>query len=210
MGHLCIAPTMHIQQGPHESPPGQNPFVPLPHKGISLLSRSSGCDQASISPTRLEAETFSVAATAAIFSASPLYKRPSLPNKPFTFFLTRSTLFKLTRCSPSFTSLNCFVFRCRALYSPSGVSPAFVPRQRLMLVMLADKRTRNVCSLSTCSDHAARGVPTQDSLARTPLWSMMMKPYPSANGHQDPNQADGNDSRQLALSPQVLIVQHPS
>ncbi|MBW0581822.1 hypothetical protein O181_121537 [Austropuccinia psidii MF-1] len=74
-----------------------------------------------------------------------------------------------------------------------------------MLVMLADKHTRNVLSLSTPSDHAARGVPTQDALARTPLWSTMMKPYPSANGHWDPKQADGNDSGQLALSPQVLI-----
>ncbi|MBW0554410.1 hypothetical protein O181_094125 [Austropuccinia psidii MF-1] len=74
-----------------------------------------------------------------------------------------------------------------------------------MLVMLSDKNTRNVLLLSTPSDHVARGVPTQDALARTPLWSTMMKPYPSANGHWDPKQANGNDSGQLALSPQVLI-----
>ncbi|MBW0592402.1 hypothetical protein O181_132117, partial [Austropuccinia psidii MF-1] len=45
--------------------------------------------------------------------------------------------------------------------------------------------TRNVCSLSTPSDHEARGVLAQDALARTPLWSTMMKPYPSANGHRE-------------------------
>ncbi|MBW0558997.1 hypothetical protein O181_098712 [Austropuccinia psidii MF-1] len=120
MGHLCIAPTMHIQQGPHDHPPG-----------------------------------------------------------------------------------------CRALYTPSGVSPAFVPRQRAMLVMLANKHTRNVCLLSAPSDHADRGVLSQEALARTPLWLTMMKPYPSANGHQDPKQADGNDSGQLALSPQVSICPPP-
>ncbi|MBW0530963.1 hypothetical protein O181_070678 [Austropuccinia psidii MF-1] len=38
-----------------------------------------------------------------------------------------------------------------------------------MLVMLADKHTRNACLLSNRSDHGARGVPTQDALARTPL-----------------------------------------
>ncbi|MBW0583474.1 hypothetical protein O181_123189 [Austropuccinia psidii MF-1] len=74
-----------------------------------------------------------------------------------------------------------------------------------MLVMFADKHTRNVCSLSTPSDHLARGVLTQDALARTPLWSMMMKPYPSAKGHWDPKQANRNNSGQLALSPQLLI-----
>ncbi|MBW0570806.1 hypothetical protein O181_110521, partial [Austropuccinia psidii MF-1] len=76
--------------------------------------------------------------------------------------------------------------------------------------MLADKHTRNVRSLSPPSNHAARGVPTQDSLVRTPLWSAMMKPYPSPNGHQDPKQADGNDSGLLALSPQVSIFPPPS
>ncbi|MBW0536453.1 hypothetical protein O181_076168 [Austropuccinia psidii MF-1] len=78
-----------------------------------------------------------------------------------------------------------------------------------MLVMLANKHTRNVCLLSTPSDHAARVVPAQDSLARTPLWSTMMKPYPNVNGHHDPKQADGNDSGQLALSPQVLTCPPP-
>ncbi|MBW0579546.1 hypothetical protein O181_119261 [Austropuccinia psidii MF-1] len=76
--------------------------------------------------------------------------------------------------------------------------------------MLADKHTRHVCSLSTPSDHAARGVLAQDALTRTPLWSTMMKPYPSANGHRDAKQADRNDYAQLALSPQVLICPPPS
>ncbi|MBW0590566.1 hypothetical protein O181_130281 [Austropuccinia psidii MF-1] len=71
--------------------------------------------------------------------------------------------------------------------------------------MLADKHTRNVCLLSTPSNHAARGVLTQDALARTHLWLKMMKPYLSANGHQDPKQADGNNYGQLALSPQASI-----
>ncbi|MBW0586368.1 hypothetical protein O181_126083 [Austropuccinia psidii MF-1] len=72
-----------------------------------------------------------------------------------------------------------------------------------MLVMLANKHTRNVCLLSAPSDHTARGVLGQDALARTPLWLTMMKQYPSANGHRDPKQGDGNNSRPLALSPQV-------
>ncbi|MBW0504599.1 hypothetical protein O181_044314 [Austropuccinia psidii MF-1] len=80
-----------------------------------------------------------------------------------------------------------------------GVSPAFVPRRQLTLVMLADKHTRNLYSLSTPSDHGARGVLAEDALARTPLWSMIMKPYPSANGHRERKQAYGNDSGQLAL-----------
>ncbi|MBW0584896.1 hypothetical protein O181_124611 [Austropuccinia psidii MF-1] len=75
--------------------------------------------------------------------------------------------------------------------------------------MLANKHTRNVCLLSAPSDHEARGVLTQDALARTPLWSTMMKPYPSANGHRDLKQADGNDSGQLALSPQASICPPP-
>ncbi|MBW0588034.1 hypothetical protein O181_127749 [Austropuccinia psidii MF-1] len=66
--------------------------------------------------------------------------------------------------------------------------------------MLADKHTRNVCLLSAPSDHTARGVSAQDALVRTPLWLTMTKPYPSMDGHRDPKQADGNDSRQLDLS----------
>ncbi|MBW0593737.1 hypothetical protein O181_133452, partial [Austropuccinia psidii MF-1] len=89
---------------------------------------------------------------------------------------------------------------CRALYAPSGVSPAFVPRRQTTLVMLANKHTRNVCLLSAPSDHEARGVPAQDALARTPLWLTMMKPFPSVNGRRAPKQANGNDSGQLALS----------
>ncbi|MBW0591699.1 hypothetical protein O181_131414, partial [Austropuccinia psidii MF-1] len=160
-------------------------------------------------PTCLEAETFAGAATAEIVSASPWYKRPSSHDTPFTFFLTRSTSFNLTRICPSFTNLNCFVFRCRALYAPSGVSPASVPQQRPTLVMVADKNTRNVCLLSVPSDHKARGVLALDALTRTPLWSMMMKRFPSANGHGDLKQADGNNSGQLALSPQASICPPP-
>ncbi|MBW0559733.1 hypothetical protein O181_099448, partial [Austropuccinia psidii MF-1] len=75
--------------------------------------------------------------------------------------------------------------------------------------MLADKHTINVHLLSAPSNHAARGFLAQDALARTPLWSTMMKPYPSANGHQDLKQASGNDSGQLALSPQASICPPP-
>ncbi|MBW0480910.1 hypothetical protein O181_020625 [Austropuccinia psidii MF-1] len=71
--------------------------------------------------------------------------------------------------------------------------------------MLANKHTRNACSLSNPSNCVARGVPAQDTLARTPLWSMMMKALPIGNGFWDPKQADGNASGQLAPCPQVLI-----
>ncbi|MBW0587095.1 hypothetical protein O181_126810 [Austropuccinia psidii MF-1] len=75
--------------------------------------------------------------------------------------------------------------------------------------MLANKHTRNARLFSDPSDHMARGVPAQDALARTPLWSMMMKIFPSGNGHRDPKQANSNDSRQLALSRQVSICPPP-
>ncbi|MBW0502289.1 hypothetical protein O181_042004 [Austropuccinia psidii MF-1] len=75
--------------------------------------------------------------------------------------------------------------------------------------MLADKHTSNACLLSDPSDHAARGVPDQDALERTPLWSTMMKAIQSGNGHRDPKQADGNNSGQLPQSPQVLICPPP-
>ncbi|MBW0512892.1 hypothetical protein O181_052607 [Austropuccinia psidii MF-1] len=75
--------------------------------------------------------------------------------------------------------------------------------------MVADKHTRNVLLLSAPSDNVARGVLAQDALARTPLWSMIMKPYLSMNGHRDPKKAYGNDSKQLALSLQVLICPPP-
>ncbi|MBW0492310.1 hypothetical protein O181_032025 [Austropuccinia psidii MF-1] len=78
-----------------------------------------------------------------------------------------------------------------------------------MLVMLANKHTKNSCFLSHPSDHASRGVPAQDALPRTALWPTMMKPFPSRNGCPDPKQANGNDSGQLALSPQVLICPPP-
>ncbi|MBW0583983.1 hypothetical protein O181_123698, partial [Austropuccinia psidii MF-1] len=78
-----------------------------------------------------------------------------------------------------------------------------------MLVMLADKHTRNAHSLSKTSDHVARGVPDQDTLARTSLWSTMMRAFPSGNGRRDPKQAYRNASRQLAQSPQVSICPPP-
>ncbi|MBW0472695.1 hypothetical protein O181_012410 [Austropuccinia psidii MF-1] len=74
-----------------------------------------------------------------------------------------------------------------------------------MLVMLADKHTSNSFSLSNPSNHLARGVPNQDALGRTPLWSMMIKAFPSGNGRRDPKQADRNNSGKLAQSPQVSI-----
>ncbi|MBW0502622.1 hypothetical protein O181_042337 [Austropuccinia psidii MF-1] len=40
---------------------------------------------------------------------------------------------------------------------------------------------------------------------RNPLWSTMMKVFPSGNGHPDRKQADGNNSGRLALSPPVLL-----
>ncbi|MBW0530561.1 hypothetical protein O181_070276 [Austropuccinia psidii MF-1] len=79
-----------------------------------------------------------------------------------------------------------------------------------MLVMLADKHTRNACLLSNPSDHVAREVPNQEALLRTPLWSAMMKAFPSGNGRRDPKQENGNYSGQLAQSPQVLICPPPS
>ncbi|MBW0553975.1 hypothetical protein O181_093690, partial [Austropuccinia psidii MF-1] len=75
--------------------------------------------------------------------------------------------------------------------------------------MLANKHRRNAGLLSAPSDHKARGVLAQDALARTPLWSTMMKQYPSANGHRDLKQANGNDSGQLALSPHASICPPP-
>ncbi|MBW0463486.1 hypothetical protein O181_003201 [Austropuccinia psidii MF-1] len=78
-----------------------------------------------------------------------------------------------------------------------------------MLVMLANKHTRNARFLSDPSDCAARGVPTQDALARTPLWSTMMKAFLSKNGRRGPKQAGGNTSGRLAPCPQVLICLPP-
>ncbi|MBW0516867.1 hypothetical protein O181_056582 [Austropuccinia psidii MF-1] len=75
--------------------------------------------------------------------------------------------------------------------------------------MLAAKHTRNACLFSDPSDHTARGVPNQDALARTPLWSTMMKAFLSGNGRRDPKQEDGNNSGKLAQSPQVLICPPP-
>ncbi|MBW0512360.1 hypothetical protein O181_052075 [Austropuccinia psidii MF-1] len=79
-----------------------------------------------------------------------------------------------------------------------------------MLVMLANKHTRNVLLLSDASDQAPRAVPNQDALARTPLWPAIMKPFPSRNRCPDPKQANRNDSRQSSLSPPVLICPPPS
>ncbi|MBW0506907.1 hypothetical protein O181_046622, partial [Austropuccinia psidii MF-1] len=128
----------------------------------------------------------------------------AVPNSQIVCFL----LFQLERLY--FVSiLNLSNSSCRALYAPSGVLPAFIPQQRPTLVMLADKHTRNVCLFSAPSDHAAREALAQDTLASTPLWSTMMKPYPSANEHRDPKQAYGNNSGRLARSPQLLIFPPP-
>ncbi|MBW0502466.1 hypothetical protein O181_042181, partial [Austropuccinia psidii MF-1] len=108
-----------------------------------------------------------------------------------------------------------WVIGCHALYALSGVSPAFAPQQQPTLLMLADKHTRNACLFSDPSNHAARGVPTQDALERTSLWLVMMKVFLSRNGHQDPKQADRNHSGQLAQSlpvsicPPSLLGHHP-
>ncbi|MBW0507861.1 hypothetical protein O181_047576 [Austropuccinia psidii MF-1] len=59
--------------------------------------------------------------------------------------------------------------------------------------------TRNACLLSDPSNHAARGVPPQDALSRTPLWLTMIILFPSGNRHRDTKQAYRNDSGQLAL-----------
>ncbi|MBW0505329.1 hypothetical protein O181_045044 [Austropuccinia psidii MF-1] len=75
--------------------------------------------------------------------------------------------------------------------------------------MPAHKHTRTACLLSGPSDHVARGVPTQEALTKTPLWSTMMKVFPSGNGHRDPKQADANNCRQLALSLPVLVCPPP-
>ncbi|MBW0533254.1 hypothetical protein O181_072969 [Austropuccinia psidii MF-1] len=69
--------------------------------------------------------------------------------------------------------------------------------------------TRNACLVSNPSDHVAR-VPDQDALARNPLWSTMMKAFPSGNGHQDPKRADRNDSGQLASPLKYQFVHPPS
>ncbi|MBW0475995.1 hypothetical protein O181_015710 [Austropuccinia psidii MF-1] len=90
---------------------------------------------------------------------------------------------------------------CRALYALSGVSPASAPQQGPTLVILTDKHTRNAYWLSDPSHHMVRGVPAQDSLTRTPLWSMMMKVFPSRNGRWDPKQANQNNSGRLAQTP---------
>ncbi|MBW0485093.1 hypothetical protein O181_024808 [Austropuccinia psidii MF-1] len=78
-----------------------------------------------------------------------------------------------------------------------------------MLVMLSKNYTRNALLMSNPSDHAARGVPAKDALMRTPLWSMMLKVFPSGNRHWDPKQAYGNHSGPLALSLPVSFVHPP-
>ncbi|MBW0508490.1 hypothetical protein O181_048205 [Austropuccinia psidii MF-1] len=46
-------------------------------------------------------------------------------------------------------NLNSLVFRCRAHYALSGVSPECAPQQQPMLVMVANKHTRNCHLFST-------------------------------------------------------------
>ncbi|MBW0558559.1 hypothetical protein O181_098274 [Austropuccinia psidii MF-1] len=107
------------------------------------------------------------------------------------------------------TNIICICFRCCALCALSRVSPAFAPPQRPILLMLANKHTKNACLLCDHSNHVARGDPAQDALVRTPLWLTMMKAFPSGNGRQDAKQVDGNNSGQLAWSPQVLTCPTP-
>ncbi|MBW0480424.1 hypothetical protein O181_020139 [Austropuccinia psidii MF-1] len=78
-----------------------------------------------------------------------------------------------------------------------------------MLVLLSDKHTRNACLLSNPSDHAAREVPGQDTLARTPLWSTIIKAFPRGNVRWDNKQADGNACGKFTLSLQVSICPPP-
>ncbi|MBW0530335.1 hypothetical protein O181_070050 [Austropuccinia psidii MF-1] len=75
--------------------------------------------------------------------------------------------------------------------------------------MLADKHTRNAFLLCNPSNHSARAFPSQYALVRTPLWSAMMKEFPSGNGHQDPKQADRSNSRELAWFHLVSICPPP-
>ncbi|MBW0590539.1 hypothetical protein O181_130254 [Austropuccinia psidii MF-1] len=78
-----------------------------------------------------------------------------------------------------------------------------------MLVMLAEKHTKNACLLCDHSHHAARGVPAEDTLVRTPLWLTMMKAFLSRNGLPNPKLADGKASGGLALCPHVSIFSTP-
>ncbi|MBW0480642.1 hypothetical protein O181_020357 [Austropuccinia psidii MF-1] len=94
---------------------------------------------------------------------------------------------------------------CCAPYALSRVSPSSDPPPQSTLVMLANKHTKNSCSLCDHSNHTDRGVPAQDALVRTSFWLKMMKAFPSRNGLPDPKLADGKASTQLGLCPQVLI-----
>ncbi|MBW0553905.1 hypothetical protein O181_093620 [Austropuccinia psidii MF-1] len=64
-------------------------------------------------------------------------------------------------------------------------TPASTFQQQPTPVMLADKHTRNSCLFSDPSNHASRGVRNQDALVRTPVWSTMMKAFPSGNGRRE-------------------------
>ncbi|MBW0509906.1 hypothetical protein O181_049621 [Austropuccinia psidii MF-1] len=75
--------------------------------------------------------------------------------------------------------------------------------------MLSNKHTRNASLLCDPSDHLDRGLPAQDAVVKTPLWSTMMKAFSSRNGRKDPKKAYRNHSGQLSLSPQVLIFPPP-
>ncbi|MBW0493510.1 hypothetical protein O181_033225 [Austropuccinia psidii MF-1] len=90
------------------------------------------------------------------------------------------------------------------------VSPASAPPQQLMLVMLSKKHKRNAGLLCNPSDNASRGVPTQDTLVRTPLLLTMIKAFLIRNGLHNPKLEYGHASGQLALSPQLLVCPPPS
>ncbi|MBW0586436.1 hypothetical protein O181_126151 [Austropuccinia psidii MF-1] len=219
MGHLGIAPTMDIQRGPHDHPPG-TPLLFCLTPAFPFSVAAFPDTELQFSPHALKLRLLRVLQ---LLRLSQLHHgitdhlhttRPSLSFSPAPLRSTSPAFVLLVRIPlglPAFrTALNPLTFLlCRALYAPSGVSPASIPQRRPTLVMLADKHTRNVPSLSDPSDHKARGVLTQDALARTPLWSTMMKQYPSANGHRDLKQADRNNSGRLALSPQASICPPP-
>ncbi|MBW0505416.1 hypothetical protein O181_045131 [Austropuccinia psidii MF-1] len=75
-----------------------------------------------------------------------------------------------------------------------------------MLVMLSDKHTRNACLFSNPSDHMAKGVPSQNTLTRTPLWLTMMKVFPRGNAPRTPNRPAGTI---LDNYPCLLLGHHP-
>ncbi|MBW0495650.1 hypothetical protein O181_035365 [Austropuccinia psidii MF-1] len=186
IGHLWIAPTVQIQQ----CPPGQSGGYFRQQRGFESVSQFNQLPYSDRTPLFLgltRAFPFSVAALA----ATELQFSQQALNLRLWWVLQLLQLAQLhhgieDHLSPTFPPLFSHPLQCRALCEVSGVSPAFAPQQRLTLVMLANKHTRNARLLSHPSKHADIGVPDQDALVRNPLWSMMMKAFPSGNGCRDP------------------------